>query len=635
MALTLEEFQKELSRITDKKERIRSIQKYVWPTDSVVPSATALAENHQILNEAYELALEINDKWGLAYSYINKAFVGLFVTQDPKTIEYFETGLAIFKEIENPVGVARTFNMMAYSLWSLGKYDEALEYAFNNLKHAENYLGGDYLGWANYTLGVFHYDLKDYSASEGYYKKAFDYFKAGENALFSCSRCQSGLGSVMIATKRFDEALEFIRLSAEGFRETKNVMGEGRALNDMGVVLKLMEKYQESEKYLKESLQLREDLNHYQGVTTTCIELGSLYLKINEYETALKYLHRALEIAESSKSKPKIYQVHELLGEVYKHTGELAKALEHKEKFYELKTEVTGELATNKLKNLQTQFATEKSERESEIHRLKNVELKKAYEEIEEKNKSIIDSINYAKRIQQAILPSDTEVNELLPESFVLYLPKDVVSGDFYWIANKGGKKIFAAIDCTGHGVPGAFMSMIGHTLLNGIVNHKGITTPNEILAHLRKGVINSLKQTGIAGESQDGMDIALCTLDGQTLEYAGANNPLWFIREGKIEEIKADKQPIGIYYGEPKPFVNHSIELNKGDCIYIFTDGYADQAGGPKEKKFRYKQMQELILENYTKSMSEQKEIFLNTINNWKGNLEQVDDILLLGIKI
>lgn len=635
MALTLEEFQKELSGITDKKERIRTIQKYVWPTDSVVPSATVLAESHEILNQAFELAQEINDRWGLAYSYINKAFVGLFITQDPKTIEYFELGLAIFREIENPVGVARTLNMMAYSLWSMGKYDEALEYAFNNLKHAEDNLGGDYLGWANYSLGVFHYDLKDYSASERYYKKAFEYFKVGDNAIFSCARCQSGLGSVMIATKRFDEALEYIRLSAEAFRETKNLMGVGRALNDMGVVLKITEKYEEAEKYLKESLQLREETNHYQGITTSCIELGGLYLKINDFETALKYLHRALEIAEGSKSKPKIFQIHELLGDVYKQTGDLAKALEHKEKFYELKTEVTGELATNKLKNLQTQFATEKSEKESEIHRLKNVELKKAYEEIEEKNKSIVDSINYAKRIQQAILPSDSEVRELLPQSFVLYLPKDVVSGDFYWIAKKDDKKIVAAVDCTGHGVPGAFMSMIGHTLLNEIVNDRGFTAPAEILNSLREGIIKSLKQTGSEGENQDGMDISLCTLDGETLEYAGANNPLWIIREGKIEEIKGDKQPIGIYYGVPKPFTNHSIKLNTGDCIYIFTDGYADQVGGSKEKKFRYKQIQELILENCDKSMTLQKEIFLNTINNWKGNLEQVDDILLIGIRI
>ena len=449
------------------------------------------------------------------------------------------------------------------------------------------------------------------------------------------ARCRSGLGGVLIATERLEEALVHVELSAEGYRKAKNVMGESRALNDMGVILKMKGEFDKAEKYLRNSLRLREDTNYYQGIITSCFELGQLYFQMHRYDEAKEFLDRALLLATQIKSKPKMYQIHEVLGELYKNTNDLAKALEHKEKFFELKTEVAGEQAANRVKHLQTQYATEKSEKESEIHRLKNVELKKAYKEIEEKNKSILDSINYARRIQQAILPSDSEIKRVLPESFVLYMPKDVVSGDFYWVQSKSGKLLFAAVDCTGHGVPGAFMSMIGNTLLNEIVNDKGITTPGKILEYLREGVIKSLKQTGSAGENQDGMDIALCSLEGRKLEYAGANNPLWIMGKEGIKEVKADKQPIGIYYGETKPYTNHSLELEEGDCIYIFTDGYADQVGGGNQKKFKYKQLQQLIAANYKKKMTEQRDIFLSALNQWQGNLEQVDDVLLIGIRI
>lgn len=265
-------------------------------------------------------------------------------------------------------------------------------------------------------------------------------------------------------------------------------------------------------------------------------------------------------------------------------------------------------------------------------------ELKVAYHQIEEKNKDITDSINYARRIQDAILPSDEEFVSLLPESFVLYKPKDIVSGDFYWLGKSSGKIIFAAVDCTGHGVPGAFMSLIGHNLLNEMVNEKGITKSSEILNGIREGVIRVLKQKGVQGENKDGMDISLCVLDYKTgiLEFSGAYNPLWLVKENNsFEEIKADKQPIGITYNDPIPFTMHSVQLQKNDCIYIFTDGYADQFGGEKGKKFKYKKFQELLISISSKPMQEQKELLNKAIEDWKSGYEQNDDILVIGVKI
>lgn len=635
MSATIAEFKEQLAKITDASEKIKAIQNFVWPATESFPNALVLKQNMELLNEAFRLAEETSDKKGLGYGYINMAFIGLHITQDPKTFEKFNKGIAFLKEIGDDWGYGRALNSMAYSLSTIGRYDEALKYAFDALKHAEESRNIEAVGWSNYALGVFYFDLKDYSSSELYFKNGFDIFQSDEKFVLATARCRSGLGSIFMATDRLDEAFEHIALSAEGYRKINNVMGESRALNDLGVLQRMKGKYEDSEIYLKQSLALRESLNYYQGLITSCFELGSLYLLMKYYELASEFLYRALSIATDIKSKPKLYQIHELLGEMYKQTNDMAKALEHKEKFFELKTEVAGEQAANRVKHLQTQYATEKSEKETEIHRLKNVELKKAYKEIEEKNKNILDSINYAKRIQQAILPSSQEVKALLPESFVLYMPKDVVSGDFYWIQSKGSKTLFAAVDCTGHGVPGAFMSMIGNTMLNEIVNGKGVVSPGEILDHLRAGIIKSLKQTGNTGENQDGMDIALCSLDGNKLEFAGANNPLWLINNGSFQEVRADKQPIGIYYGETKPYTNHTFQLQKGDCIYIFTDGYADQVGGSSEKKFKYKQLQELILTNHTKDMDAQKGIYSDAINKWKGRLEQVDDILLIGVRI
>jgi serine phosphatase RsbU (regulator of sigma subunit) len=268
-------------------------------------------------------------------------------------------------------------------------------------------------------------------------------------------------------------------------------------------------------------------------------------------------------------------------------------------------------------------------ERTEEINR-QNVELAI-------KNKDITDSIVYARRIQEAILPPMDEIYAAMPQSFVLYMPKDIVSGDFYWFSHVEGKAIIAAADCTGHGVPGAFMSMIGHSLLNEIVNEKGIYSPDQILNKLREGIIDSLKQRGAEGESKDGMDIALCTIDvaKQEMQFAGANNPLYILRNGEILETKGDKQPIGIYMGQESPFTNHTFKLDQEDRVYIFSDGYADQFGGERGKKFMYKRFKELVMKIYEKDMQKQRDKLEYTIEQWRGDLEQLDDILVIGFKL
>ncbi|MFH1320499.1 MAG: SpoIIE family protein phosphatase [Bacteroidota bacterium] len=283
------------------------------------------------------------------------------------------------------------------------------------------------------------------------------------------------------------------------------------------------------------------------------------------------------------------------------------------------------------------------------IIKQKTAEVVKQKEEIERKNKDITDSINYAQKIQEAILPSDKNLKALLPDSFVLFKPKDIVSGDFYWLTEKDGKALIAAADCTGHGVPGAFMSMIGSSLLNEIVNDKGITQPAKVLDSLKEGIIKSLQQTGKAGQQKDGMDIGFCTFSSPDkegkwglMEFSGAYNPLFLIRNNELEETRADRMPIGIYEETDKTFTNHEIPLQKGDAIYLFSDGFVDQFGGPKGKKFMSRRFKQLFLDIHKMDMIEQGKILEKTIEEWKAHpdhtgvqFEQMDDILVIGIKI
>lgn len=270
------------------------------------------------------------------------------------------------------------------------------------------------------------------------------------------------------------------------------------------------------------------------------------------------------------------------------------------------------------------------------------LELLKSNNELAVKNKNIFDSINYAERIQNALLPAHERIAQAFTDFFILYKPKDIISGDFYWFAKvdaktNGGDQeevvVIAAVDCTGHGVPGALMSIIGSTILNQTLTNAAINTPSEALTFLNRQINHTLNTI------KDGMDISLCSINLKSLklQFAGANNPIYIVRNKELIEIKADKQCIGadVEHAEVKIFVNNMVQLEKGDCIYLFTDGYADQFGGSLGKKFKYKQFHELLIENYEKPMKEQCRILEDRHLTWKGGLEQVDDILIIGFRV
>ena len=275
-------------------------------------------------------------------------------------------------------------------------------------------------------------------------------------------------------------------------------------------------------------------------------------------------------------------------------------------------------------------------ERTEEVVRQKE-EIQDKNQELEILYKQVTDSIHYAKRIQEAILPPQELFDQLLPNSFVLYKPKDIVSGDFYWLDKKGDSVYFAAVDCTGHGVPGAFMSIVGSNLLKDAVNNTNYLAPAEIMDKLNEGVASTLHVGLSEKQTKDGMDMTLCAINYKKLElqFAAAFNPLYIVRDGQLIQHKADKFPVGAFIGETRKFANNTIQLQKGDTVYIFSDGYADQFGGPKGKKFMAGSFRNLLLEVSALPSNQQKKKLDETIEMWRGQLEQVDDILIIGIKI
>ena len=276
--------------------------------------------------------------------------------------------------------------------------------------------------------------------------------------------------------------------------------------------------------------------------------------------------------------------------------------------------------------------------------RIQNLNLAAAKETIHEqltvitqKNEDITASIQYAKRIQNAILPAQIELDLMFPHNFVLYMPKDIVSGDFYWAARDRNVRSVAAVDCTGHGVPGAFMSVMGYSSLNQIITRTHLSKVGQILNQLDSNIRDSLRQSGQEGQSRDGMDLALCSVvGGYTLHYAGANNPLYLYRaNGEFIEIKADKRPIGGGQYVLEDFTRHTIPLSPGDTFYIFSDGFADQFGGPRGKKYSYKKMRELMTEILPLEMTEQRVRLHEAFEEWRGDEEQMDDVLVMGIRV
>jgi serine phosphatase RsbU (regulator of sigma subunit) len=636
----LAEFQEKLKKIHDRKGRVREIVEF-----SVVYGDCYGAGITPLLEYGIEEARATGDKVGETLCFCNLAFMNRVTGMNSPakyTVSLQDLTLMVDEIKSEPESYAMGLNMLSYFHWFRGEFERAFNLVFECLKTSDQkQIVG--FGWNNFGLASFYFDTKDFENSRIHYQKSLDVFTAHDYE-YGMARASNGLGSVAIQQSRMKDAIPLLEFSAAIYLRMGHYAGLSRVANDLGVLEKAGANYLKSIAYLERSIELRKQIDHVQGLITSYTEIGEAYLKLKDHESALDQLNKGLSLALSEKSLQKQMRLHKLLYDTYRELGNTELALQHFEKYFEAKSQILSDEAANNIKRIQTRFEKEKSEKEAELERFKNVELKKANAIIEQKNKDITDSINYARRIQLGILPPTQVLDNCFENYFVLYKPKDIVSGDFYWAVETDGdepeekQSIIAAVDCTGHGVPGAFMSMLGNTLLNQTIADANVRTAADVLNYLNHTLPQNLKSTDTEQNIRDGMDMGLCIFDFKRMrmQFAGANNPCWVVREGQLIELKGDKQPISASIDtERKDFSNQIFELKKHDTVYLFTDGFADQFGGPDEKKFSYKRLRGLLVAINARTLPEQKELLESAFDKWQGDLEQIDDVCVIGIRV
>jgi len=568
-------------------------------------------------DQSLKIREEIKNPYGIAYSYILKGAIYEAEKKLDDALIVYNKALIIDKELGDKQGIATLLTNISNCYISQNKLVEAQKMSVEALNIAKE-IGTVKLQISIYlVLGDIEMHLKNYKVAISNFLQSAIIADSTDNKL-ELKDSYKGLASVYSLISDYKNAFFYLQKYID-IKDTLFNAEKNKQLTEMDT------KYQ-SEKKEKEILLL----NKNKELQKVEIEKKGEQVKRQQYVivSAIGGLMIVLVFT---------FFLFRLYSQKKKMNLMLAKQ---------------NEDILQKNEEITTQRDEIKAQRDEITKQHKLVTIQK--DKIEIIHKEVSDSINYATRLQSAILPDTNILTKYIADCFVLFKPKDKVSGDFYWWAKVENNIVITVADCTGHGVPGAFMSMLGSSLLREIVIKEYITNPAIILKRLRKEIIKVLKQKGISGEQKDGMDMSLITINTETSEcqWAGANNPLYIVSSNQsavgnemhelpiatascqLYELKGDKMPIAIYE-RMDSFSNQEFKISKGDMLFLFSDGFADQFGGPKGKKFMYKQFKEILLSNSQKSMQEQKEILEKAINEWIGNSEQVDDVTVLGIKI
>lgn len=599
--------------------------------------------------------------------------------------ELYNQSKTIHTQLKNNIGMVAGFNNIGEIFRYQGNYSGALEYYLEGLNISRQTNDDRSMAILLNNVGIIYYEQANYPIAIEYFNQSIERskgikFEEGMVETFAY------LGLTYKKQNNFAKAMEFFNQSLALSQDIGDMLGKAFTLNAIAELYYEQGDMNKAYQYYNDAFLLEKEIQDQSGEVRSIIGMGKVKLLQNDVFTAMQLLTEALNKAKQLGLNPRVVETYQLLAEAYEKQNRFALALNYFKLYNQLNDSLQSSKVTQQIEVMQQKFVGEQREKELQLL-LKEKELqaaaiekneaiikeqslkqtftaiglvmfliaavlgwlgynerRKAFKtldiqkkEIEAKNQHITDSIQYAKRIQSALITSKEYLIKVIPQHFVFYKAKDIVSGDFYWAyLTSDNKAIVAVVDCTGHGVPGAFMSMIGMGLLNEIVMEHKLTKPNEILNALRNGVITSLKQKS-ANDAADGMDISIIVWDKNTnwLEYAGANNPLYIVRNKQLTEIKADKQPIGYFMGRKKPFSIKSHQLEANDMIYLFTDGYADQFGGKHNKKFKYLNFKKLITQISDLPLQEQSQKIENTFIDWKQNYEQLDDICVLGIKV
>ncbi|MGZ4044482.1 MAG: tetratricopeptide repeat protein, partial [Bacteroidia bacterium] len=592
-----------------------------------------------------------------------------------KSIEHASEALRIAIEIKSGKSEALALHNIGNGYYNLADYKTALGYYIKALTIKES-IGVNKKGLlvSMGSIGNVFLDLHKPDEAYKYLSQALQIAKE-INHKTGMASALIAIGTVYSEKNELEKALDYDFQALKIFEETGNKDAAATCYNNIADAYQDLGDFKKARFYVNKAYATYEEEGNVYGMALALNNLGSFNEKTGNYKRALEYYKKGLEQAKKIGANDRILAAYKGISIAYKKTGQYREALAINELYQQMNDSIYNTESSKQIAEMQARFESEKKAKEidlltkdkkikeDELTRqrfiswsmaiggclvlllaivairgyvqkrkinnelaIKNEKIENAYNIIEDQHKDITGSIRYAKRLQEAILPT-VMFNKIFRESaFVLYKPKDIVSGDFYWIEevkqNNKSQILVAAVDCTGHGVPGAFMSIVGHNLLNQAVNEHHKTKPSDILNEVNIGLSETLRQKLEESVVRDGMDIALCSLEEKcsgkyTLQFSGANNPVWIIKANdptKVIELKGDKFPIGIFVGEElHQFTTREIELEKGDTLYIFTDGYADQFGGAKGKKFKYKPLQELVLSIQAKDMKEQHDI-LNT---------------------
>lgn len=573
---------------------------------------------------------------------------------DYKTsINYHYKSLSVAEELIDSLALSRSYNNIGL-LHALQKNNkEALLY-YNKKVDIELRLGDEQsLALVYSNIGRLYYTMDSLELAYDYYQKSLEIRERLNNNENSLANSYNEIAMLHVKWEKLDSVLYYYTKSLDVYTKIGYVRGVSSVNSNLGEYYMKIKNYKKALFHLKAAYAIDTSTNNFVDLSTSTNVLYQLYYSLGDYENALEMyqLNREIEDSifsiENSKAmfqKQFSYDYEKrvaadsiiMQNEKKVMDAELIAAdaevkRQEEQKYYFIGglvlAIVFGLFILNRYRITQKQKRLiEKQKKQVDEQQ---IVLSNKNKELNYKNLQITDSIAYAKRIQKAVLPSKEEFSTNFSDSFIFYKPKDVVSGDFHWFAKTGDLLIFAVADCTGHGVPGAFMSIIGNNLLDNIVSVLGITQPDEVLNKLNKGK---------SFELADGMDIALCSINLKTnkMMFSGAHSPLYHVRSGKLEEHKGDRLHLGnLENTKGKNFSLVELDLQKGDTLFLFTDGYADQKGGVNGKKFFYQPFRQLLLDNNSQSMKVQKEILTNTMNDWKRDMPQLDDMLVMGVKI
>lgn len=649
---------------------------YVENIDTMIPLCNKALDIINKNKQKKLTAKEIHSFLSIeAAAYNNIGYTYMMKAENMKALDFFRKCLGIQEKLKEDEQIKSAYINLGIVSKRMGDINAALNYYHNALRISEQMKSDVSISKCLNNIGVIYYEQKNNIKAVEFFIKAKT-IQEKSNDIMGLGHTFHNLGNAYDKERNDSLALFYFTRSLELFKKIKDDYGIAMAMNGIG--LKYMDIGDDKAlDYFSETVKLYEKIGDRHGLAYVFGDIAKYYVKKADLEKAELYGLKALQLAKEIGYPVNIKDASEFLSDIYKKQKHFEKALEMKELFIVMNDSVYND--DNKRNLLQKEYQYEYAKKAA-TDSVKVVEEKKVVaaqlqqertqrfalygglalvllfagfmfnrfkisqkqkhiievqkEIVDEKQKEITDSINYSKRIQSAILPNLSEIQQNLKDSFILYKPKDIVSGDFYYY-NKIDNNIFiAAADCTGHGVPGAFMSLVGSKELK--IANSITDSPAEILKYLNNGVKDTLKQNHIDG-TKDGMDIALVRINETIITYAAANRPLWIIKKGSadIEEVKATKHAIAGFTEDNFEYEEHAITLEKGDSFYVFSDGYADQFGGDKNKKLTTKRFKDYLLQIKDKPMSEQQTDLEAFVNSWKGNTEQVDDILVIGVKL